>query len=511
MSDPSVSSPAAGVANVTDSDSAHVTPVRAIRFTPEFLDMFVDILDEEETDRVTLRQGLEFLLNDHWRVRKWGDLKFFTSADVKTALVPGNGMPEELLTPVIVKKIGCLVDYAQVGTLRPGMTMDDVVGLLPTLSTKLYSGGIGSPSRRGTTVQVYDKKSLPTLDKFSGLDEDYFAWKETTVNSMGIHGFGRFLSDASATTKHPDIAESVFYSLRAAVHGGQAQSIAQAMLDENRLDPVELWSALAAYYDTALNRANVVLFDVRRLLSIRLDPDVSGSKFVSDFRDCLQRLRKNNARLAEDSDTLRALLLVAIQDDAFEMVRDSIVHKPGMSVETILTEIRERETSLYMKDQASGVSGDGTATRFSRRTAQSSTSSQQRSSTESSSSQLGSRKWNIPKYPDNWRSAFGTSLYKLLMEWRVEAHKGKSQLQLNERFNTFVESYQAPASSGGKKKKSKSRRAKKASGTDSSAAGTTVNTDSGNEEGSESQGDDTVTRKRIRLQKSRRVITERNA
>jgi hypothetical protein len=169
------------------------------------------------------------------------------------------------------------------------------------------------------------------------------------------------------------MAESVFYALRGAVHGGQAQSIAQGMLDDKTLDPAALWTRLEEYYDTALNRANVVLFDIRRLLNLRLTPDSTASKFISDYRNCLQRLRKNNARLSEDSDTLRALLLVSIQDNEFEMVRDSIVHKPTSTVDMILTEIRERETSLMLKDQASNVGGDGSmATRYSRRTTQTS-------------------------------------------------------------------------------------------------------------------------------------------
>ena len=149
----------------------------------------------------------------------------------------------------------------------------------------------------------------------------------------------------------------------------QAQSIAQAMVDDNTLDPVALWNGLESYYDTDVNRANVVLFDVRRLLNIRLDPDVTGSSVVSDFRDFLQRLRKNKAKLAEDKDILRVLLLVAIQDDAFETVRDAIVQQRNKSVEAILSDIREKETVLNIKDQASGVSGNGTAnSRTSRRT-----------------------------------------------------------------------------------------------------------------------------------------------
>ena len=61
------------------------------------------------------------------------------------------------------------------------------------------------------------------------------------------------------------------------------------MLNDDNTDPVALWEGLEAYNNTAMTRANAVLFDVCRILSIRLDPDVSGSSFVSDFCDCLQR------------------------------------------------------------------------------------------------------------------------------------------------------------------------------------------------------------------------------
>jgi hypothetical protein len=237
---------------------------------------------------------------------------------------------------------------------------------------------------------------MPRLEKFSGLDEDYFAWKDATVNSMGIYGFDIFfLKDSAKAKKYPHIGQIVFYLLQAVVHGGQAQSIAhQAMVDYETFDPVALWADLEAYYDTAINRANVVLFNVRCLLSIRLDPDVSGSSFVSDFRDCLQRLRKHKARLADDTDTLRALLLVAIQDDSFETVRDSIVQKPNNSVEAILTEIRERETSLTIKDQAANVGGDGaTGVRHSRHAVKFAPGTPQ----GLTGGDAGAKKWNIPR------------------------------------------------------------------------------------------------------------------
>ena len=51
----------------------------------------------------------------------------FTSGDVATALRPGTGVPSELSGPVIVRKLGYVVDYAQFGSLTPAMTMDDIV------------------------------------------------------------------------------------------------------------------------------------------------------------------------------------------------------------------------------------------------------------------------------------------------------------------------------------------------------------------------------------------------
>ena len=415
----------------------------------------------------------------------------FTSSDVAAALVPSNNIPAELTAPVIVKKLGYIVDFARIGVLTRDTTMNDIVKKVTASQQKTITSTPSSPSRR--SVQVFDKKAVPTLDKFSGHDEDYFTWQESTINMLGTAGFGRFLDDDTMISKHPEVAESVFYSLRGAVHGGQAQSIAQGMLDDKQLDPASLWSDLEDYYNTALNRANVVLFDICCLLNLRLDPNTTATKFISDFCDCLQRLRKNNARLSEDNDTLRALLLVAIQDDDnFEMVWDSIVHKPESTVDMILTEIQERETSLMMKDQASNIGGDGAnATRFTRRI---------QGSSAVKSSDASSKKWSIPRYPDSWKKSFGTlELFKLLIDWRTGAHKGQSQQQLNNEFSTVVESYRPGQG------KSKSCRASANTGTTPTTANTEDNGDN-----KPSSGEDQP-RKQIWLQKSRQVVTERSA
>ncbi len=159
----------------------------------------------------------------------------FSSADVATALVTTNGLPTERTAPVIVKKLGYIVDFSQFGTLTPDSTMNDIVMRVTASKQRPYPTPVNSPTRRG--VQDFDKKAVPTLEKFSGREEDYFVWKEATVNVLGTAGFGRLLTDIDMSTKHPEVAESVFYALRGAVHGGQAQSIALGMLADKRLDP----------------------------------------------------------------------------------------------------------------------------------------------------------------------------------------------------------------------------------------------------------------------------------
>ena len=50
--------------------------------------------------------------------------------------------------------------------------------------------------------------------------------------------------------------------------------------------------------------------------------------------------------MADDHDTLRALLLVAIQDDSFESVRDIIVEPPQRKIDELMKDIREKELSI---------------------------------------------------------------------------------------------------------------------------------------------------------------------
>jgi hypothetical protein len=198
--------------------------------------------------------------------------------------------------------------------------MDEIVDYVTDAKTKPTNKTANRDDSPSRSVQFFNKKAVPTLEKFSGLDEDFFRWLESTINTLGTACLGRLLDDKSMSGKYPDVAEAVFYALRSVVYGGNFNLSPRRCWMIKNYDPSELWECLENDYNTTLNRTNVVLFDIKRLFNFRLDPDTTATKIISDFRDCLQQLRRNKATIAGDNASLRALLLVAIQDDDFEVV-----------------------------------------------------------------------------------------------------------------------------------------------------------------------------------------------
>jgi hypothetical protein len=68
-----------------------------------------------------------------------------------------------------------LVDFTPIGTSTPTSTMTDIVTSVTAskqrvshASERYDIASASSPTRRG--FQVFDKKAVPTLDKFSGHD-----------------------------------------------------------------------------------------------------------------------------------------------------------------------------------------------------------------------------------------------------------------------------------------------------------------------------------------------------
>ena len=225
----------------------------------------------------------------------------------------------------------------------------------------------------------------------------------------------------------------VFYALQAALQNGTASNFATTLYDDNKCNPLELWQNIEQWYDTSVNHTNVVLFEVKKLLSLHLDPDVVPTKFIADFNECLLQLKKNKAGLATDTDTLRALLLVAIQDEQFEPVRDMTVKEPTRGVDEILKDLPDQETSLQIKDSAHAEKPI--------RLARHAQGTYTRNSYYSPDSAV--KGWRIPKFPDSWKTAFDPKLFQMLINWHIAAHKKVSQEQLNEDFATSTEEYTA--------------------------------------------------------------------
>lgn len=140
-------------------------------------------------------------------------------------------------------------------------------------------------------------------------------------------------------------------------------SHAETLDDLKTLNPSILWDNFLQYYDTDLNRANIVLFAIKRLLALNLNVDNTSVQFISDFRECLQWLRKSNAKVADETDTLRVFLLVEIQDDSYDSIRDTIVEIPTHKIDELLTDICQKDTSLQIKDGVRDISCEYTKTR----------------------------------------------------------------------------------------------------------------------------------------------------
>ena len=100
------------------------------------------------------------------------------------------------------------------------------------------------------------------------------------ICNLGKVGLIHFTTDPPTVTKHPKMATSIFYALRAALQNGMASNFATALYDDNKCNPLELWQNIEQWYDTSVNHANVVLFEVKKLLSLCLDPDIVPTKFM---------------------------------------------------------------------------------------------------------------------------------------------------------------------------------------------------------------------------------------
>ena len=123
----------------------------------------------------------------------------------------------------------------------------------------------GSPSCAGLQQ---DKKTVPDLKEITRKDKDYYSWCDSTMDDLGKAGLICFLNDTLIIAKSPKLATSVFYALRAALQHGMVANFATALYDDSNYNLLELWTNIEQGYYTSVNHANVVLFEVKWLLSL---------------------------------------------------------------------------------------------------------------------------------------------------------------------------------------------------------------------------------------------------
>ena len=300
----------------------------------------------------------------HLGVKTLSDLRFFTGSEVVDIIDTSTKSP--LSPPLAKMKLSLLLDFLHADNpFDEGTTWVEIRHFKNNLGNQKnnissFSGSDGASATVATSTSKYqlEKKTIPKLPKFSGSPSEWYNYSEGVINILGQAGLGRFLDEMAHVSGNVEVAESVFYAVTASLTEGTAHYHAQNLIEQKTLNPFLLWKTLDAYFDTDLNRSNIVLYEIQKMLDLRLDEGSAPDKFISDFQQCLIRLRKGNTSVASDKDFLRALLLVAIQDPAYDTVRDDILKNPNKDAQHFFTLIRQREAALDMKDGPRNLTGD---------------------------------------------------------------------------------------------------------------------------------------------------------
>lgn len=87
---------------------------------------------------------------------------------------------------------------------------------------------------------------------------------EATLTKLGTTtGLARYLMDSALVTKNPDLAENVLYALRRAIMASLAKHVSKYLMNLKIYNPVNLWANIEKYYDVNVNKANVMLYEIK--------------------------------------------------------------------------------------------------------------------------------------------------------------------------------------------------------------------------------------------------------
>ena len=219
-----------------------------------------------------------------WGTNSWDDMACFAVEDVEKFIVALESAA--LHQQCLREQLGYLVEYARlVQEVAPTTSIQSVICAVDEYHMAPHHSDPCLPASTPCMSRHQEKKTIPNLKEFTRKDKDYFSWQDSAVNDLGKAGLIRFTNDPSTITKYPELATSVFYALRAALQNGTVSNFATTLYDDNKCNPLKLWKNIEQWYDTLVNRANVVLFEVKKLLSLCLNPDVVPTKFIADFNE----------------------------------------------------------------------------------------------------------------------------------------------------------------------------------------------------------------------------------
>lgn len=193
-------------------------------------------------------------------ITEWKDLVYFDQKDV-TDYFASNSCKE--ITYRDRKAMGYLLQYSKTNTVVP----DEPLNMLDVIKEVVNPGSLIHPPKPVVSPEQI-QKTVPELDTFKGTDEDSFGWMEDTLTKLGTVGLARYLSNRTTVLSNLKIAESVFYALRQATMAGVAKHVSEDLIQKGNCNPVDLWNDIERYYDCNVNKANVILFEIKRLLAL---------------------------------------------------------------------------------------------------------------------------------------------------------------------------------------------------------------------------------------------------
>ncbi len=121
----------------------------------------------EDPDELLLLARKQFFT--HLGVRSWEDMVVFSAHDVEEEIKESKN-PGPLKLVLLLKKLGYIFEFAKYGTLDTETTMNHTVHVNKEAKA-------GSTKGEEIVKKVgLDKKTVPSLEKFSGNDEDFYAF-----------------------------------------------------------------------------------------------------------------------------------------------------------------------------------------------------------------------------------------------------------------------------------------------------------------------------------------------